>query len=137
MDWTAEHLDRARARAEAVGVGGRASFVAGDITRDRAPGAFDAVVLSNVLEHLVERASLLRKWREWYGARRFLIRVPAFDREWRVPWKKELGVEWRLDPTHETEYTQEQLRGELREAGLEVNELVARWGEYWVEAKAR
>lgn len=142
MDWTAEHLDQARARALAQGVADRTHFVAGDITRDRAPGVpsgtgFDAVVLSNVLEHLADRPALLRKWREWYGARRFLIRVPAFDREWRVPWKRELGVEWRLDPTHETEYTADQLRAELREAGLEPAETIIRWGEYWVEARAR
>jgi hypothetical protein len=75
-------------------------------------------------------------WREWYGAKTFLIRVPAFDREWRVPWKKELGVEWRLDPTHETEYTLPQLEAELREAGLRVADCVTRWGEYWVRAEA-
>jgi hypothetical protein len=111
------------------------SFTQGDITKDRAAGTFDTVVLSNVLEHITERPERLRQWREWYQARRFLIRVPALDREWRVPWKKELGVEWRLDVTHETEYTQAQLEDELKRAGLRGTEWVIRWGEYYVAAE--
>lgn len=136
MDWTAGNLDKARSIAAARGLADRLAYVQGDITRDRAPGRFDAVVLSNVLEHITERIERLRMWREWYEPSRFLIRVPAFDREWRVPWKKELGVEWRLDVTHETEYTQGQLEDELRRAGLAPQEWVVRWGEYWVAAGA-
>jgi SAM-dependent methyltransferase len=134
MDWTEQNLEKARTIAVERGLAERLSYVRGDITTERAPGGFDVVVLSNVLEHLTDRPERLRQWREWYGARRFLVRVPAFDREWRVPWKKELGVEWRLDATHETEYTQAQLEEELRRAGLRPTELVARWGEYWADA---
>jgi SAM-dependent methyltransferase len=135
MDWTAANLDKARAIAAQRGLAERLSYTQGDITRDRAPGRFDAVVLSNVLEHIQNRVERLRQWREWYDPSRLLIRVPAFDREWRVPWKRELGVEWRLDVTHETEYTQAELDKELRRAGLVPAEWVARWGEYWVVAK--
>lgn len=135
MDWSADNLDKARARASAGSASERLSFIAGDITRDRADGVFDVIVLSNILEHLRERPALLAAWREWYGARRFLLRVPAFDREWRVPWKRELGVEWRLDPTHETEYTHDQLRAELAEGGMRITESIARWGEYWLAAE--
>lgn len=135
MDLSEKNLGLARARAREAGLGDRAMFAKGDITRDRLDGAFDVVVLSNVLEHLKERPGLLRMWREWYGAKRFLIRVPAFDREWRVPFKKGLGVEWRLDPTHETEYSLEALEGEMREAGLRLTHATARWGEYWVEGR--
>jgi SAM-dependent methyltransferase len=134
MDWTQKNLDKAAAIAAKRTLTERLRYTLGDITRDRADGTYSAVVLSNVLEHLQNRAELLRTWQDWYGASRFLIRVPAFDREWRTPWKKELGVEWRLDPTHETEYTQAQLEGELRAAGLKVRELIIRWGEYWAVA---
>lgn len=140
MDWDESNLARSRQAAtvldegEDAGPGGSLQWVLGDITTHRAEGEFQVVVLSNVLEHLRDRAALLRKWREWYRATTFLIRVPAFDREWRAPWKKELGVEWRLDPTHETEYTQAQLERELGHAGLTITECVARWGEYWVSA---
>jgi SAM-dependent methyltransferase len=137
MDWSPDNLEKARARAAQKSLGERLTFIQGDITVDRAGGSFDVVVLSNVLEHLKDRPGLLRRWREWYGAERFLVRVPAFDREWRVPWKQELGVEWRLDPTHETEYTRDRLEAELAEAGLGVTDCVTRWGEYWVAANAQ
>ena len=106
------------------------------VTTERAPGHFDVVVLSNVLEHIAQRPERLWQWRDWYTPQRFLIRIPAFDREWRVPWKKELGVEWRLDITHETEYTRPQLDDELARAGLRATECIANWGEYWVVAEA-
>jgi glycosyltransferase involved in cell wall biosynthesis/SAM-dependent methyltransferase len=136
MDWTQANLQKARLAADSRGLTELLCFSLGDITRDRAPGSFDTVVLSNVLEHIADRPERLRLWREWYRPNRFLIRVPAFDREWRVPWKKELGVEWRLDLTHETEYTQTQLDDELRRAGLRPSEWIVRWGEYWVVAEA-
>jgi glycosyltransferase involved in cell wall biosynthesis/SAM-dependent methyltransferase len=134
QDWSEANLERARRAAGERGLSERLAFRVGDITRDRVPGSFDVVVLSNVLEHVNDRPGRLRMWREWYGARRFLIRVPALDRDWRVPWKRELGVEWRLDPTHETEYTRPQLEEELALAGLTPSEVVTRWGEYWLEA---
>lgn len=136
IDWSEKNLDRARdvvARASATD---SVKLMHGDITSDRAPGAFDVIVLSNVLEHIAERPARLRQWRDWYGSPRFLIRVPAFDREWRVPWKKALGVEWRLDLTHETEYTLEQLERELKEAGLLLESVTTRWGEYYAQARA-
>lgn len=68
-------------------------------------------------------------------ARRALIRVPLFERDWRVPLKRQLGVEWRLDPTHETEYTLESFRAEMDEAGLRVTEQMLRWGEIWAEVE--
>jgi glycosyltransferase involved in cell wall biosynthesis/SAM-dependent methyltransferase len=135
MDWTGANLEKARKIAAERGLSGSLDYVQGDITRDRAPGRFDAVVLSNVLEHITDRVQRLRQWLEWYSTR-FLIRVPAFDREWRVPWKKELGAEWRLDLTHETEYTRSQLDEEIARAGLRIVECTARWGEYWLVAEA-
>jgi hypothetical protein len=66
---------------------------------------------------------------------RFLIRVPLFERDWRVPVKQELGVEWRLDPTHETEYTQESFAEEMKQARLTVTHQEIRWGEIWAEAR--
>jgi len=132
-----DNIAAAGARAEREGLAGRVSFVRGDITSDRIPRAFDAIVLSNVLEHVPDRAALLRKWSEWYRPSKILIRVPAFDRDWRTPWKRELGVEWRLDPTHETEYTLDSLEREADEAGLEIGERIVNWGEYWVVARPR
>lgn len=134
LDLDETKLARAHKIAAEQGVAARVELVKGDITTHRVSHAagFDVVVLSNVLEHVPRRPELLRQWVQWYRPTRVLIRVPAFDREWQVPFKRELGVEWRLDDTHETEYTQADLERELAEAGLEVRELITRWGELWV-----
>ena len=57
----------------------------------------------------------------------------ATKRSGRVPLKRELDVEWRLDPTHETEYTVESFAEEMAEAGLAVTHQDVRWGEIWAE----
>ncbi len=105
----------------------------GDALKKFEAGVFDVVVLSNVLEHLGQRVSFLRTVMEHYHPHLLLVRVPMFERDWRVPLKKELGVEWRLDLTHETEYTLESFTREIREAGLSIRYLEVRWGELWVE----
>lgn len=111
-------------------------FIQGDALRDLPDQKFDTVVLSNVLEHLPGRVAFLRKVRERVHPKRFLLRVPLFERDWRVPLKKELGVEWRLDPTHETEYTAETFACELARAGLFITYQEIRWGEIWCEAQS-
>lgn len=135
MDLSDQALDAARARIGESNTDDRVRLIRGDITTDRAEGSFDVLVLSNVLEHLRDRSALLAQYRAWYGVSRFLIRVPALDRAWQVPFKRELGIEWRLDDTHELEYTRDSLDVELREAGLTITDLTTRWGEYWLEAR--
>lgn len=134
VDWNAKNLSKARALISARNLQPPPRYIEDDITTCRVEGTFDVVVLSNVLEHLKDRPALLRKWIDWYSPGRFLIRVPALDRDWRPQYKKDLGVEWRLDDTHETEYTRGQLEQELGEAGLAIRELMTRFGEYWLEA---
>jgi hypothetical protein len=96
-------------------------------------GPFDVVVLSNILEHLPERVHFLKEVLESASVSRMLIRVPLFERDWRVPLKQELGVEWRLDPSHETEYTPESFTEEMGAAGLRIAHQEVRWGEIWAE----
>ena len=110
-------------------------FLAGDITKDRAPGNFDCLVLSNVLEHIADRVGMLATWRQWYRASKLLVRVPSFERDWRVPWKQGLAVEWRLDLTHETEHTESQLCEEVTAAGWKTVEKFQRWGELFLVAR--
>jgi len=95
------------------------------------------IILSNVLEHLPGRPGFLSSVQETLQPERMLIRVPLFERDWRVPLKKELGVEWRLDTTHEIEYTLESFAQELAEAKLKVDHLEVRWGEIWAEVSAK
>lgn len=111
----------------------RIEYVVGDVLQAIPNRSFDVVILSNVLEHLPERAAFLRKVQQVASPSRFLIRVPLFERDWRVPLKKELGVEWRLDPTHETEYTLESFAEEMAAAKLRINDQEVRWGEIWAE----
>lgn len=98
--------------------------------------AFDVVVLSNVLEHLDGRVEFLQRIRERLAPQRLLVRVPLFERDWRVPLKAELGVDHRLDPTHYTEYRETEFRDELRSAGFDVVEAEIRWGEIWAVCRA-
>lgn len=111
----------------------RIEYVVGDVLQAIPNRSFDVVILSNVLEHLPERAAFLRKVQQVASPSRFLIRVPLFERDWRVPLKQELGVEWRLDPTHETEYTLESFADEMAAAKLRINYQEVRWGEIWAE----
>ena len=111
----------------------RLEYVVSDATRDVPGDGYDVLVLSNVLEHLPDRPAFLKAVMANVEGGRALIRVPLFERDWRVPLKRELGVEWRLDPTHETEYTVDAFHQEMRAAGLEIVEEQLRWGEIWAE----
>ena len=129
VDISAEKVARARAMYAHPGV----EYLVADATRSVPGEAYEVVVLSNVLEHLPDRPAFLRTVLGNVSARRALIRVPLFERDWRVPLKRELGVEWRLDPTHEIEYTVESFQQEMQEAGVKVVERQLRWGEIWAE----
>jgi 2-polyprenyl-3-methyl-5-hydroxy-6-metoxy-1,4-benzoquinol methylase len=130
LDIKPENIEAARARHAHENI----QYQLGDIRQAVPKGPFDVVVLSNVLEHLPNRSALLQKLAKATSAQRFLLRVPQFDRDWRVPLRQELGMEWRLDNTHETEYTEAQFLTELRAAGLRTIKMVFRWGEIWAVA---
>jgi 2-polyprenyl-3-methyl-5-hydroxy-6-metoxy-1,4-benzoquinol methylase len=131
IDISRPSLDFARARFQAPEL----EFVEGDILAWEPPHDYDVVVLSNVLEHIAPRVELLRRLSEKTGASRVLIRVPSRERDWLVPLREELGLAHFSDPTHETEYTVDQLRRELADSGLEMINLEQRWGELWTVAR--
>ena len=106
-------------------------YIVADAHHNLPDGPFNVAILSNVLEHLTDRPAFLRRIQELVCPSRYLIRVPLFERDWRVPLKQELGVEWRLDPTHETEYTLESFAEEMTASGLIINHQAVRWGEIW------
>jgi len=110
-------------------------FIQGDAVEELPEGKFDVVTLSNVLEHIEHRVELLRKIGSRLTPERFIFRVPSFERDWRVPLKKELGIDYRLDATHFIEYTREDFYEEMRQAGLKVAHLEVRWGEIWSVAE--
>jgi SAM-dependent methyltransferase len=110
-------------------------YIHGDALKFLPEEHFDIVVLSNVLEHLPGRTIFLKRVQSATKAPRFLIRVPLFERDWRVPLKQELGVEYRLDDTHEIEYTLESFAEEMADAGLVPYYQEVRWGEIWTEVR--
>lgn len=93
---------------------------------------FDVVVLSNVLEHIEKRTDFLERIK--HLAPTLLIRVPMLNRDWITLYKKELGVEYRLDKTHFIEYTMESFREELATAGFSIKEYSIQFGEIWAVA---
>jgi len=109
----------------------RVEYHVADARQALPEGTFEVVILSNVLEHLPHRPAFLRQLDQQAAPERILIRVPLLERDWRVPLKRELGVEWRLDPDHETEYTIESLAQEIAAAGLRITHQQVRWGEIW------
>lgn len=111
-------------------------FAVGDAKEVKPEKPYDVVLLSNVLEHLNGRPQFLREIVRLTGAGRVFVRVPLFERDWRVPLKKELGVEWRLDEDHKTEYTLDSFESEISEASLRIKHLEVHWGEIWSELAA-
>jgi len=116
--------------------GSNIEYILGDINQIDLEKEFDVVVMSNVLEHIEDRAKILNKVnRLTKDSGKLLIRVPAFDRWWWIPYKKEIGVEWRSDASHFIEYTEEGLRQELKEADFKILSLEKMWGEIYVECE--
>ena len=109
------------------------AYIHGDALHDLPNDHYDVIILSNVLEHIENRIDFLKHVHDHCTPKKWLIRVPLFDRDWRVPLMKELGVDWRLDETHRIEYTIESFEAEISRAGLRIKDVECRWGEIWSE----
>ena len=90
---------------------------------------FDQLVMPE--KHIDERVKLLIQCKELFSPRAFLIRVPMYQRDWRVPLMDELGVDYRLDPEHFIEFTPETFAAEMDSAELRISHVEYRWGEIW------
>jgi SAM-dependent methyltransferase len=110
------------------------SYIVGDATTYTFDRRFDKIVLSNVLEHIEHRISFLRSLKHISDV--ILLRVPMIDRDWVVVYKQEHGIDYRLDPTHFIEFTDESLRKELSEAGWKVESHSVQFGEWWGVVKS-
>jgi len=110
-------------------------FVVGDATKEVPLGPWNAVVLSNVLEHIEERVNFLAELQKATQASRYLIRVPLFERDWQMALRRELGVNFRSDDDHKIEHTLAKFRSEIFEAGLKPVELQTIWGEIWADCR--
>jgi 2-polyprenyl-3-methyl-5-hydroxy-6-metoxy-1,4-benzoquinol methylase len=104
-------------------------YVHGDALTDLPDQQFDLIILSNVLEHIDKRLEFLTFLKRLTS--KFLIRVPMLNRSWIDIYKKELGLEYRLDKTHFIEYTLESFKEELEKAGLAISDYSVQFGEIW------
>lgn len=96
---------------------------------------YDYIVLSNVLEHIEDRIPFLKSIKPIGGI--FLIRVPVINRDWKVLYKKEFDIEYRLDKTHFIEYTIDSFKKELDIAGYKIQSYDIQFGEIWAVVKRK
>ncbi len=93
----------------------------------------DVVVLSNVLEHIISRKDFLKNIRKSTNANKFLIRVPMFERDWQIPLRKELQINYFSDDDHKIEHTIEEFKKEIENCDFEITFMTTIWGEIWAE----
>ena len=96
----------------------------------------DCVTLSNVLEHIEDRKVFLTKIIaniNWTQKPILLIRVPMIDRDWLPVYQNELGLDYRLDNTHFTEFTLKSLTKELDLCDIKIISYHIQWGEIYAK----
>lgn len=136
LEINCKHIEEAKAKRQRENI----EFICADATSfDYSPlEAIDCLTLSNVLEHIENRVEFLNKLSlqvKWRDKKRFLIRVPMIDREWITIYKKDMGVDYRLDPTHFIEYTYSEFEEELKEANLVIESFEIKFGEIYAICK--
>jgi SAM-dependent methyltransferase len=127
IDVDQRHLEGARADALADGLT-NVDFRQGDLiepsTFERIDdSSFDVVLVLDVLEHLTDRLTLLRRLRSLLSAEgRLLLAVPNRSTDYKR-WRRRAGAFAYTDLDHKIEYTESSLRAELSEAGFRIRSL--------------
>jgi SAM-dependent methyltransferase len=107
-------------------------FIYGDAIQYPFKENWDVVVLSNVLEHIESRVEfLLSLLNSNIKAKRFLIRVPCYERDWQVPLRDHFGVNYFTDSDHKIEHKLLEFCNEINQAKLEISKIITNWGEIW------
>ena len=104
-------------------------YIVGDVLLYDFNQKFDKIVFSNVLEHIEDRVGFLQKLHKISNI--MLLRVPLLDRDWLTIYKKQAGLEYRLDQTHYIEYTISTLKDELSRSGWSIRSHSIQFGEFW------
>lgn len=129
-------LDQGRlGQARSGEVPANLSFVEADARRNLPAGPWNVIVLSNILEHIEDRVGFLRDVVRQAAPDKILIRVPLFERDWKLPLRRELGIGYFSDAEHFIEHRLEELRDEVLAAGLKPVETITLWGEIWTECR--
>ena len=108
-------------------------YLVGDATKYEFQEHYDYIILSNVLEHIKKRKTFLKNLKKFTNY--FLIRVPMLNRSWLSLYAKELGLDYRLDPTHYIEYTLETFKNEMKAVELTIETFNIQFGEIWARIK--
>jgi SAM-dependent methyltransferase len=111
------------------------SFIYGDVTQHQFNKNWDVIVLSNVLEHIEYRIEFLLAVKSNTQAKKFLIRVPSYERDWQVPLRDQFNINYFTDSDHKIEHKLLEFRNEMDDAQLEIIELITIWGEIWAICK--
>lgn len=122
------------AQARVMSSSSNLAFVEGDATKFIPEGPWNAVVLSNVLEHITDRVFFLKTVMQNARPDMLLLRVPLFERHWSMALRKKMGVDFRSDPTHSIEHSLEEFTNEIKAAGLHLRICTTLWGEIWAVA---
>ena len=101
------------------------------------PFKVDIIILSNVLEHIQDRVDFLIKLKKQFKPSLFLIRVPDLERDWSIPFKKEIGLNYFSDKTHFIEHTENEFRDEMKKANLKIKSLTKNWSEIWAKCESK
>jgi len=125
IDFDAKHIAQAKRNFSRENI----KYIVGDVLEYDFNKKFNKIILSNVLEHIKDRVKLLKNLQNITEV--ILLRVPMITRDWLVVFKKEMNLEYKLDSTHETEFTSEQLQDELAQAGWKIQDHQIIWGEFW------
>ena len=109
------------------------NFIHADAEEFEDIGNSDVVVLSNVLEHISERVNFLKNIQRLTMAKRFLIRVPSYERDWQIAFRDHLQLNYFSDPDHKIEHRRNEFASEIKDANLYLIEVIFIWGEIWAE----
>ena len=82
-----------------------------------------------MLEHIQDRKRLLGALKSIAPV--ILLRVPLITCDWLSAYKKSKGFNYKLDPTHKIEYTEQEIKLEIETAGWVIKSSQVNWGEWW------
>lgn len=105
------------------------NYVCADFSAYHNDRRFDAVVLSNVLEHVSNRKLFLEHAAVF--APLLLIRVPMLNRDWIPLYRASIGLSPFSDKSHFVEYTLDSFNLEMKAAGLRIECHSIQFGEIW------
>ena len=68
-------------------------------------------------------------------AKKILIRVPLFERDWQIAFRKEIGIYYFSDQDHKIEHSLDEFKKEMSLSNLKIREIHTIWGEIWASCE--